>query len=55
MTHDDSQINDAPETELDAFDLTEDLDGEELQKEDLLDDDSQPGIVEDPDFFAEEK
>lgn len=58
MTHDDTQINDAPEAELDSFDLTEDLveDGEEeiLPKEDLLDD-AEPGIAEEPDFFAEEK
>ena len=54
MTHDDSQINDAPEIELDAFDLAEDTEGE-LPPEDLLDDDAQPGIDEEPDFFAEEK
>lgn len=54
MTHDDSQINDAPETELDAFDITEETEGEELPKEDLLDD-AAPGIEGEPDFFAEEK
>ncbi len=55
MTHDDTQINDAPETELDAFDLTiEDTEEEELIIPDL-EDDAEPGIPEEPDFFAEEK
>ena len=54
MTHDDSQTNDAPETELDSFDLNEETQGEELPKEDMLDDPA-PGVESEPDFFPEEK
>jgi len=44
MTHDDTQINDAPETELDSFDLTiEDTEEEELIIP-ALEDDAEPGI-----------
>lgn len=56
MTHDDTQINDAPETELDSFDLApEDTEGEEELIIPTLEDDAEPGIAEEPDFFAEEK
>lgn len=55
MTHDDHEINDAPE-ELDSFDLTGDA---EISEEELvipgLEDDAEPGLDEEPDFFAEEK
>jgi hypothetical protein len=54
MTHDDSQINDTPETELDSFDLTEETEGEELPQEDLTDDPT-PGVETEPDFFEAEK
>lgn len=54
MTHDDSQINDTPETELDSLDLNEETEETELPQEDLLDDPA-PGIETEPDFFEKEK
>jgi hypothetical protein len=56
MTHDDSQINDAPETELDSFDLTEDTNTEEEILNDADDkEESTEETAEEPDFFEKEK
>ncbi len=55
MTHDDSQINDTPETELDSFDLVEETTEEEIVIVEDDNDDAQPGIADESDLFETEK